>query len=116
MMGGHLFREKLGDPETISDEKLVQVAKEGLSLQLGISQEPEEVKVSLHRKCIPQYHVGHHKTLQAIKAELVNEFEGKLVLIGSSYLGVGVNDCIYHARRVAASITEPSLTGLDTAF
>lgn len=45
---------------------------------------------------------------------LARDFEGKLRVAGSSYTGVGVNDCIRAARDVVQGLKSPNEgSGLD---
>jgi len=52
--------------------------------------------------------------LSEIDLELKQEFGGLLSVTGSSYLGVGVNDCIYNAKRITDKIQNGQIsTGLS---
>ena len=59
---------------------------------------------------IPQYHVGHYKVLENISS-YIQDHKLPLSLIGSSYKGVSVNDCINNARLAVEDVT-----GLDLQF
>ena len=49
MMGGHWFEELFGSPDTVSITALKQIALEELSCHLGISVEPQECMISVHK-------------------------------------------------------------------
>ncbi|KAJ3410455.1 hypothetical protein HDV05_003717 [Chytridiales sp. JEL 0842] len=116
MMGGHMFQEKFGDPDSVSHDKLKQIAVESIRKHLGITDTPIAWKVSVQRKCIPQYTVGHRERLLDVKDILETEYSGKLSLVGSSYVGVGVNDCVGNAMDVALALAAGRpLTGLERA-
>lgn len=100
MMGGKWFNELFGASPT--DEQLIGVAKEHIGKILGISHNPDHVKVNVLRKCIPQYVVGHLARVQRIR-DYVKQHELPLFLGGASYDGVGINDVILSSRRLVES-------------
>ena len=75
----------------------VKTALDALSRHLGIDSEPDAIQVSLAHQAIPQYGVGHF--------DLLKEIEGKLpqnvTLLGSSYRGVSVNECVLEAKELS---------------
>ena len=52
---------------------------------------------SIWEECIPQYNVGHGDLLQSIR-QYVAQHNLPLTFVGSSYDGVGINDCVYHSQ------------------
>jgi oxygen-dependent protoporphyrinogen oxidase len=85
---------------------------------LGVTALPIDSHVSIHKNCIAQYTVGHYKRLETMQSALLKNpgIGRRLSLVGSSYTGVGVNDCILSARRVASGIAKDplgSITGLE---
>ena len=52
---------------------------------------------SIGEECIPQYNVGHGDLLQSIR-QYVAQDNLPLTFVGSSYDGVGINDCVYHSQ------------------
>lgn len=87
---------------------------------MRIEDEPEAWKIGLHKDCIPQYTVGHSKRMKDASLELEAAFKGKLRVAGSSYEGVGLNDCVRSARDVVMRLKEedsspwaPVRTGLE---
>lgn len=69
-------------------EDFTAIAMEGLQRHLRITARPDVVAVKLAKKSIPQYTVGHQERLAEIKRAL------PIQIVGSSYGGVSVNDCI----------------------
>jgi oxygen-dependent protoporphyrinogen oxidase len=121
MMGGHQFHSLFGDPDKVSKKELLDTALKALEEHLGVKADLIDSHVSIHKNCIPQYTVGHRERLLEMQSLLQdNPSVGqRLSLIGSSYTGVGVNDCILGARRVAYGIThDPSsvMTGLESVI
>ena len=55
--------------------------------------------------CIPQYVVGHEARLNEMFAD-VRRHSLPLSLLGASYRGVSVNDCIYNAKREVERVME----------
>lgn len=49
------------------------------------------------QNCIPQYYVGHSKIISSIDNYMDNN-NLPVSLVGSSYKGVSVNDCILNAK------------------
>ncbi|KAK9235944.1 hypothetical protein V1525DRAFT_408515 [Lipomyces kononenkoae] len=95
MLGGHWWNHE--KPVKEHDEA-VAFARQVISRQLGVNETPVLTQATFQESCIPQYVVGHHANLQAIHKAVLAQFNGKLILVGASYLGVSVNDCIYYAR------------------
>ncbi len=62
-MGGEWFGELFGEPGSVSEETLSQIALEELHRQLGITAQPSYINTSILRNCIPQYLVGHNDRL-----------------------------------------------------
>jgi protoporphyrinogen/coproporphyrinogen III oxidase len=103
MMGGHMFKDKFGDPNTVDQSLLKRVAADSVHKYLGIpSSLLEDAHVSVHQKCIPQYNVGHQHRLKEI-GKLTDEL-GFLTLVGASYKGVAINDIVANSRLAAIEI------------
>ena len=104
MLGGHYWREGTSYP---SDDELLASAESVVARDLGISIDPSFNLVSLQRECIPQYEVGHWDRIQKLEGYLDSTFgRERFKLVGSAIDGVGVNDCILAARKVAKRLQE----------
>ena len=92
------------DPDfaQLSEEEALGVVKRELEISLGITAEPEMVTHIPWPKGIPQYGLGHRGGVETIMRE-VSACPG-LHLTGNAYYGVGVNDCVRDARRVANEV------------
>jgi len=106
MMGGTWFPQILGNPHDLSRDAVEQMAVEGVKQQLGISSDPVRVDSMICHKCIPTYRSQH--------TDLVNKMEYfikrkniPLSLIGNSYWGVSITDCIYNARSAVTKLLLP---------
>ncbi|KAM4603143.1 protoporphyrinogen oxidase [Discoglossus pictus] len=103
MLGGAWFESSLGDPDTVSSEKLLNLATQAAATQLGVKGQPSRTIVQLNKDCIPQYKVGHFKRMENISSFL-RQHSLPLSLIGASYDGVAVNDCIYNAKNAVHTL------------
>ena len=96
MMGGHNFKQLFGDVKMVDKSRLLKTAIDSVTTTLGISKDNlVDSYVSVHEKCIPQYIVGHQDRLNEIDS-LISDLP--ISLIGASYRGVSVNDCIYNSK------------------
>ncbi|XP_068108365.1 protoporphyrinogen oxidase [Hyperolius riggenbachi] len=102
MMGGAWFESSLGDPDSVSAEKVLSLATEAAATQLGVTSSPSRAIVSVNKACIPQYTLGHWKHIENLSS-YIRQQALPISLIGASYEGVSVNDCIYNAKRSVQS-------------
>lgn len=134
IMGGHFWSERKDD-ELPSQEEAVEATKRVMKMHLGITEEPAAWNAVLQKDCIPQYTVGHaermtrlHSLLDRPTDDVLEEKANtgekapkketgkdlRLSLVGSSYGGVSVNDCILNARKLAMRLSNSDRgTGLD---
>ncbi|PKI85152.1 hypothetical protein MVES1_001296 [Malassezia vespertilionis] len=127
MLGGPYWSKKSSDALP-SEEDVEQRALRALNTQLGI---PSQILASHVRlvnarvlcDTIPQYLVGHYTRMQALHDAMVNDpaLANKLTLLGYSYAGVGINDCITNALDAcdaiiahATSDTQPDASASQT--
>jgi oxygen-dependent protoporphyrinogen oxidase len=105
---GHvLLRSMMGgatNPESIklSDAEVRMQCMAELKKIMGISAEPDFVRIFRHERAIPQYVVGHAARLAAIE-ERLRQHPG-LFLTGNAFFGVGLNDCVNAANRAGAQV------------
>lgn len=97
-------------PEMVEKTKdeLTELALTTLKDHLGITVTPDALSIGLAKEAIPQYTVGHHKQLEKLTTDL------PLTLIGNSYRGVSVNDCIADANKAAREFGFAHATCLKT--
>lgn len=111
MLGGHWWDDWDIYPD---EEEGGRMARAVLERHLGITEEPQVVRVALQKNCIPQYTVGHEERM-AETSHLLERFDGRLRVAGSSYTGVGMNDCVHAARKVVDGLVDGTgKTGLDS--
>jgi protoporphyrinogen/coproporphyrinogen III oxidase len=104
LMGGARRPEVAGWDEA----RLVATAREELKAMAGLAATPELTEVVRWPRGIPQYNVGHLARLAAMEARL--EGLPGLHLAGNAYRGVGVNDCVRDAARLA-DVLAPAARG-----
>jgi oxygen-dependent protoporphyrinogen oxidase len=83
----------------LADDDVARIVRDELTPLLGISGDPALTHVFRHERAIPQYTLGHAERLEAIDARAADL--GPLLLTGNAYRGIGINDCIKHARALA---------------
>jgi protoporphyrinogen/coproporphyrinogen III oxidase len=89
------------DAVSLCDAELRRIVRLDLKRTMNVSAVPEFVRVTRHRRGIPQYVRGHDARMQRINM-LLQPHHG-LLLAGNSYRGVSINACIADAPSVAAA-------------
>lgn len=98
MIGG----EHMADFSSKSSSDFLKIAQESLLKHLDIHQSPDVYSIQIANRAIPQYKVGHLETVRQIEKDLQHHFP-RLTLLGSSYRGVSINDCIAYSHKLANS-------------
>ncbi|GJQ82916.1 Ppox [Trypoxylus dichotomus] len=101
MLGGFRFDQYFTAKTT--DKEVLALTLKHLEKILKIFDKPDNYKVNILYRCIPQYTVGHSKRINLIEDYLKSN-NLALSLCGASYYGVGVNDVILSARKAVDSI------------
>ena len=110
MLGGHWWNDFDRYPD---EDEGAAMAKAILKRHLRITAEPQVVRVGLQKSCIPQYEVGHEQRMEQASKDL-EVFGGRVRVAGSSYTGVGLNDCVRAARDCVMGLVQgTSRTGLE---
>ena len=114
--GSILLRSMVGgarSPELaqLPDEQLTGRVRSDLQDILGISAEPDFIRIFRHERAIPQYLVGHAARLQAIEEKL-RRHPG-LVLTGNDFRGVSLNDCVVNAWKTADTLFPETQPGFN---
>jgi oxygen-dependent protoporphyrinogen oxidase len=71
---------------------------------MGIKETPVFCRVFKNHKANVQYHVNHSEIIDSIMENL-KQFPG-LFLVGSSYRGIGIPDCIHSGNQAAEATLE----------
>ena len=96
MLGGEWFEKYFGDSQSCDHDLIKTMALDTVKQYLGITAEPNVCHIDILEKCIPHYTVGHRNRVKHLY-RLIREENLRLSLIGASYSGVGVPDCIANA-------------------
>lgn len=113
MMGGPYWRHRSTFPST---EEVKERAMRALEFQLGIpshvlARYTQLVHARILTNTIPQYLVGHQYRMKQLHEMLQQDpcLRNHLSLLGNSYGGVGVNDCIATAMDTCEAIAQHEL-------
>lgn len=96
---------RVGDEAIVelSDSEIERTVLEDLRKAVGLQEDPLFTVVTRWKQAMPQYTVGHEERMQQMKQELGREFPN-VMLVGSSYEGISVPDCIEQGREAAISM------------
>ena len=107
------------DVADMTEEELTLEAKSGLSRHVGLSDADLDTivaaKAGVMQQCIPQYYVGHNALVRNIERAL-DPGQGPathdppssaaLTVLGNSFYGVGIADCISRAWSTAQQFSK----------
>jgi oxygen-dependent protoporphyrinogen oxidase len=88
---------------SLGDEELVPTVLEELREIIGLTTRPVFSKVYRWFQGMPKYTVGHLERIAAI--DEIRKAHRGLFLIGSSYRGIGIGDCVKSGFDAAAAIS-----------
>ena len=88
---------------THSDEALQQFARQELKEILGLAAEPKFARTFRWDRAMAQYETGHLERVAEME-KIIAEMPG-FHIIGNSFHGIGVPDCIKSARLAVEQIT-----------
>jgi protoporphyrinogen/coproporphyrinogen III oxidase len=91
-----------GDAMPLSDDALVDAARDDLHSIMGLQAEPVFHNIARWPNAMAQYTVGHEKRVARIE-ELVRRIPG-LYLAGNAYHGIGIPDCVRMGQEAATKI------------
>ena len=105
--GKVLLRSMMGgatNPAAIdlSDSAVLSKVRADLQQIMGISAEPDFVRIFRHPQAIPQYTVGHSRRIEGLRARAA--LTPGLFLTGNAFFGVGLNDCVNASNQVADAV------------
>ena len=100
MLGGATRPEVKGwDDARVRDNTLAALGK-----TMGVAEKPEFARIYAHPQAIPQYLPGHGRRLQALR-ERTDRYPG-MFFTGNAFFGIGLNDCVSSAGKVAEQAFE----------
>jgi oxygen-dependent protoporphyrinogen oxidase len=99
MLGGARHPRMLDEHK---DDELLKIARRDLEAIIHATEEPTFARVLRWPRTLPQYTLGHVARVK--RAEEIAA-DHRLVITGSGFRGISVNDCIADGRRVAEDVT-----------
>ena len=101
---------RMPDLLSYSNEALQQIAREELRAVLGLSAEPLFARTFRWERAMAQYETGHLDRVAEME-KILAEMPG-FHIIGNSFYGIGVPDCIKSARqaveRIISGVSQPA--------
>jgi len=101
---------RMPDLLTHSDEQLQQIAQQELREILGLKTEPRFARTFRWDRAMAQYETGHVDRVAEME-KIIAEMPG-FHIIGNSFHGIGVPDCIKSARlaveQITSGVSEPA--------
>jgi oxygen-dependent protoporphyrinogen oxidase len=96
-----------GEEEIVekSDEEIINIALRDLKKTMDIDVAPEFAVVSRWKEAMAQYTVGHKQRMENLKAFMEKELPG-IYLVGSSYSGSGLPDCIDQGEEAVQKVLQ----------
>ena len=115
MIGG----SRMAEFGQLSQQDFEGIALRAVSKHLGINEIPDVLAARILRDAIPQYTLGHSEKLENILTQLSAVFP-QLTVLGNSFFGVSVNDCIQQAQHKIRLLVKrgrhPANFGLKAKF
>ncbi|HWL13474.1 MAG TPA: protoporphyrinogen oxidase [Ureibacillus sp.] len=96
---------RVGDEAIVelSDSDIEKTVLKDLEKAIGLTDTPLFTVVSRWKESMPQYTVGHDKRMESIRQQLYAEYPN-VKLVGSSYEGISVPDCVLQGKTVAEEL------------
>jgi protoporphyrinogen/coproporphyrinogen III oxidase len=94
------------DMANLPEEQLIAAVHAEMQITMGVTALPIFTRVIRWPRAIPQYEVGHSARLQRIAVH-AHQYH-RLLLAGSGFHGVALNDCCEQAESIAKQLVEGS--------
>ena len=92
---------RVPDLLSFSDDQLLAMVRKELKDILGLSEQPRLTRVFRWQQALPQYETGHLERVEAME-KILEDIPG-LRIIGNSFHGIGIPDCIRSGREAATA-------------
>ncbi|KAI8647246.1 protoporphyrinogen oxidase [Parasitella parasitica] len=106
MIGGADWEDAFGKAtiDELDPGVAYDYARKAVNAFLNLHDKPTHSMVSLQKKCIPQYIVGHEGRMRELHYALKQNYGHLMSLTGASYMGVSVPDCIKNSRMLVEEL------------
>lgn len=96
---------RVGDEAIVelSDSNIEKTVHGDLKRAFGLKNDPIFTTVTRWKESMPQYTIGHEKRMQTMREHLYKEFP-YVKLVGSSYEGISVPDCVSQGKQAAEEL------------
>lgn len=101
MLGGIQYPEIA----RLSEQEIAEKALKAVAIHLNIDRRPDVIQASIANKAIPQYLVGHDEKVKRVELNLA-KLSSRLTLLGSSWHGIAVNDCVDMAKKAVQKLSD----------
>lgn len=101
----HSYIGRAGDETVVdlSDAEIEQIVLADLHKLMEITEKPDFTIVSRWKKAMPQYTIGHKERTRQLKKEVNKSLPG-IFIVGSSFDGIGLPDCIDQGESVVEDV------------
>ena len=93
---------RVGDESIVelSDSEIEKIVLQDLQRAIDLQGEPLFTVVARWKESMPQYTIGHDKRMTYLQEQFQTEYP-QVQLIGSSYEGISVPDCVAQGKQAA---------------
>lgn len=96
---------RVGDESIVelSDSEIEKIVMQDLRNAIDLKESPLFMVVARWKEAMPQYTIGHESRMSTMKDQFYKEFP-QVLLVGSSYAGISVPDCIAQGKVAAEQV------------
>lgn len=82
-----------------NEDQILDIALKSVHKHLGINTKPNAIHINTAKNAIPQYNLGHSNLIEEIEKNASELLSSNFKLLGNSFRGVAINDCIAQAYK-----------------
>lgn len=101
---------RVGDESIVelSDSEIEKIVLQDLRKAVGLTSSPIFTVVARWKESMPQYMVGHEARMKKMDEQFHKEYP-QIHLVGSSYKGISVPDCVTQGKQAADKVIQELL-------
>lgn len=98
---------RVGDESIVelSDSEIEKIVMQDLKRAIKLKNEPFNTVVTRWKESMPQYTIGHEERMNVLQEQFLKEYP-QVQLVGSSYRGISVPNCVAQGQEAAAYAME----------